>query len=204
MEPKSLSPATMSFVNKLARLKDKAKRRFELSAQSHSVVSASQSIVPDSSSLAPGPFNDPALPGPPASPEAVSSTAGPSSLTITSETIRNVHNPAPTKVDGNERKGALTSARTILGLLENSADLFAPLKSAVGELARFIDIFDVRISTRLQNRNILPISIQGAAKGRKDYDELRLNLDTLLDDLSQYLQGPVTPVVTTSMKNLSM
>lgn len=43
---------------------------------------------------------------------------------------------------------------------------------------------------------------QRVAEGRKDYHELQIKLDGLLEDLSQYLNGPVNPIMTTSMKNL--
>lgn len=45
---------------------------------------------------------------------------------------------------------------------------------------------------------------QGASKGRKEYAELQSKLNSLLEDLGQYLDGPVGLTMTTSMKNLIM
>ncbi|KAL5634270.1 hypothetical protein ACGC1H_006175 [Rhizoctonia solani] len=78
---------------------------------------------------------------------------------------------------------AWSGAKTLLVVLESSADAFGPLKSAIGGLNKCIDIYE------------------RAAKGRKDYDELRDKLDGLLQDLAGHV-SIMDPLITRSVKLL--
>ncbi|KAF8593782.1 hypothetical protein BDV93DRAFT_582463, partial [Ceratobasidium sp. AG-I] len=94
---------------------------------------------------------------------------------------------SPTSPDP-ERGGKSTAwsgLKTLLGLLNESADAFGPLKSAVGGISRCIEIYEQ------------------AARGREDYKTLGAELDKLFWELFDYLGGPTPPAMTFSLVNLA-
>ncbi|KAF8594427.1 hypothetical protein BDV93DRAFT_579801 [Ceratobasidium sp. AG-I] len=95
---------------------------------------------------------------------------------------------APVASSGAERSGknmAWSGLKALIRLLNKSAEAFGPLKSAIGEISRCIEIYE------------------RAAKGREDYKTLATELDSLFKELSGYLEGPTPPVMTSSLKNLA-
>ncbi|EUC53476.1 vegetative incompatibility protein HET-E-1, partial [Rhizoctonia solani AG-3 Rhs1AP] len=83
-----------------------------------------------------------------------------------------------------KRSIAWSGIKTLLQVLESSSDAFGPLKSAIGDLNKCIDIYE------------------RASKGRKDYDELRDKLDGLLTDLAGHMAHPMDSMMTNSVKLL--
>ncbi|CAE6444943.1 unnamed protein product [Rhizoctonia solani] len=79
---------------------------------------------------------------------------------------------------------AWSGARTLLAVLESSADSFGPLKSAVGGLDKCID------------------SYERATKGRKDNEELLNKLKELVDYLGGCMADPVGLEMTNSVKQM--
>ncbi|KAF8607419.1 hypothetical protein BDV93DRAFT_505586 [Ceratobasidium sp. AG-I] len=80
---------------------------------------------------------------------------------------------------------AWSGLKTLIGLLNEGANKFGPLKSAFGEILGCIEIFE------------------RAAKGREDYNTLRGELDSLFGELSGYLKGPTPLAMTSSLENLA-
>lgn len=101
---------------------------------------------------------------------------------------------------------AWAGLKTLLKVLDASADIFPPLKSAVGGLNQCIDIFEVFYPCRLFSSctsslfNVNRVSRRGA-KTMLNYGR---GSTSLLEDLSQFLGGPTCTMMTTSMKNLAM
>ncbi|KAG8699350.1 hypothetical protein FRC11_013759, partial [Ceratobasidium sp. 423] len=79
-----------------------------------------------------------------------------------------------------------SGVKTLLQVLEGSADAFGPLKLAIGGLNKCIDIYE------------------GASKARDDYAELREKLDGLLEDLAEYMAPPTRLVMTKSVNRLCL
>ncbi|KAG8689716.1 hypothetical protein FRC11_001001 [Ceratobasidium sp. 423] len=74
--------------------------------------------------------------------------------------------------------------KALLQVLESAGNLFGPFKMVITKLSSIIDVYD------------------GAAKGREGYRQLSADLDGLFSDLKEFLSGPVTPAMTSSIKNL--
>ncbi|KAF8601236.1 hypothetical protein BDV93DRAFT_585628, partial [Ceratobasidium sp. AG-I] len=80
---------------------------------------------------------------------------------------------------------AWSGLKTLFGLLNQSADAFPPLKSAIGGILGCIEIYE-----RL-------------AQGREDYKKLGEELDSLFKELTGFLGGPTPPTMTPSLENLA-
>ncbi|KAF8595115.1 hypothetical protein BDV93DRAFT_528918 [Ceratobasidium sp. AG-I] len=80
---------------------------------------------------------------------------------------------------------AWSGLKTLLELLNESADAFGPLKSAVGGISRCIEIYE------------------RAAQGREDYRKLGDELDSLFKELTDCLGGPTPQTMTPSLENLA-
>ncbi|KAG9123328.1 hypothetical protein FRC07_015092 [Ceratobasidium sp. 392] len=69
--------------------------------------------------------------------------------------------------------------------INEAAAAFGPLKSLAGEFPGFIENLDK------------------IASGWDDYGELRAELNELFEDMSNYLTGPVSPIITPSIASLA-
>ncbi|KAG9118646.1 hypothetical protein FRC07_006737, partial [Ceratobasidium sp. 392] len=74
---------------------------------------------------------------------------------------------------------------SLLAVLNDISDAFSPLKSAVGEFFRCVEIFEQE------------------AKAREDYRELRGELNALFQDLSGYLGADSPPTMTPIVENIA-
>ncbi|CUA69891.1 hypothetical protein RSOLAG22IIIB_04147 [Rhizoctonia solani] len=92
--------------------------------------------------------------------------------------------PTSDGVDPAGRSVVWPAVRTLLAVLESSSDAFNPLKSAISGLNECIDIYE------------------RAAKGHKDYDELRDKLGKLLEDLATHIDQPMDSMMTNSVRLL--
>ncbi|KAG8749219.1 hypothetical protein FRC11_011521, partial [Ceratobasidium sp. 423] len=134
----------------------------------------------------PGPSNAPNLT---ITPHSGSVTPIPANSTSNLSTPPNVSNqpssPTPAANSPPEKESiAWSGVKTLLQVLESSADAFGPLKSAVGGLNKCIDIFE------------------RASKARDDYAELREKLDGLAQDLANHMDPSMGLVMTNSVKRL--
>lgn len=167
-----------------------------LSAASLQVTSASTS--------------QPALPSPilPSAdrlpPPTVQASRSPSIHEPTSVQDRSSALVSPSDAERSGKSTAWSGLKTLLVLLDKSADAFGPLKSAVGGILGCIDIYEVRIWVIM---TVEPCLIfwwaQRAAKGSKDYEKLRAELESLFWQLIGYLEGPVPLAMTPSLVSLA-
>ncbi|CAE6410678.1 unnamed protein product, partial [Rhizoctonia solani] len=79
---------------------------------------------------------------------------------------------------------AWSGAKRLLAVLESSSGAFGPLKLAIEGLNKCIHIYE------------------STAKGRKDYEELKQQLDVLLSDLTGHMAQPMDSMMTNSVKLL--
>ncbi|KAG8711287.1 hypothetical protein FRC09_020684 [Ceratobasidium sp. 395] len=84
---------------------------------------------------------------------------------------------------------AWSGLKTLLGVLNRSADAFGPLKSAFDGFSRCIEIFEV------QDQNV--------AAAREEYTQLKTELDSIFSDISGFLSGNAPPSMTPSIEILA-
>ncbi|KAL5633525.1 hypothetical protein ACGC1H_003873 [Rhizoctonia solani] len=100
-------------------------------------------------------------------------------------TQEHLTNPVTTTNNTSEKSSAAWPAiKSLLTTLESSADGFGPLRAAISGLNRCVEIYE------------------DISKGRKEYDELRNNLEGLLNDLAEHMSHPMGLVMTNSVKRL--
>ncbi|KAG8780840.1 hypothetical protein FRC12_022522 [Ceratobasidium sp. 428] len=80
---------------------------------------------------------------------------------------------------------AWAGLKSLLNVLNDSTSAFAPLKSAFSGLWSCVEIFE------------------NEAVARKEYDQLRSELNKLCQDISGYMNAPVPPSITPSIKTLA-
>ncbi|KAJ1304983.1 hypothetical protein OPQ81_000026 [Rhizoctonia solani] len=116
---------------------------------------------------------------PPSQPKIALSTSA-------SPVIKELQPSLEPQTDDQSARGSMawSGMKTLLDVVESSADAFGPFKSVIGALNRCIAIYE------------------RAYKGRKDYYELRDKLVELLNDLKQHLVNPMGPLMTNSVKRL--
>ncbi|KAG8689281.1 hypothetical protein FRC11_003394 [Ceratobasidium sp. 423] len=164
----------MSLKESLARSKAKWKRRLHIVSKDASSVSTPMDVpvVPTG-----------ALPSPASQPQLSVVTLGP---VLSPHENDDQSRPTPQTDHRSGKSGmAWSGVKTLLEVLEASADAFGPLKSAVGGLNKCIKIYE-----------------KNASKGRKDYAELHEKLDGLLSDLAEHVKQPMSFEMTNSVNRL--
>ncbi|KAF8594416.1 hypothetical protein BDV93DRAFT_529331 [Ceratobasidium sp. AG-I] len=152
-----------------------------LLAPPHSVSQSGPNSVPQSAPATPI-----ALPANLPAPVSQNNTSG--SPAVQSGAPIQVTSSTTITTPGPERsvKGtAWSGLKTLLELLNESADAFGPLKSAVGGISKCIEIYE------------------RAAQGREDYRKLGDELDSLFKELTDSLGGPTPQTMTPSLENLA-
>ncbi|CAE6499040.1 unnamed protein product [Rhizoctonia solani] len=79
---------------------------------------------------------------------------------------------------------AWNGLKALLQVLESAGSLFVPFKMVIAEFSSIVDVYDC------------------ATNGQEDYRRLSKDLDDLFLDLKGFLEGPVIPIMTPSIKNL--
>ncbi|CEL52746.1 hypothetical protein RSOLAG1IB_11090 [Rhizoctonia solani AG-1 IB] len=79
---------------------------------------------------------------------------------------------------------AWSLVKSLLSTLESTADAFGPLKAAVSGLGTCVKICET------------------SSAESKEYDELRLKLENILEDLATHTKQPSEPAMTTSVKRI--
>ncbi|KAG9117261.1 hypothetical protein FRC07_007409, partial [Ceratobasidium sp. 392] len=91
----------------------------------------------------------------------------------------------PTSMAAKSKQGIAGSAwsglKALIGVLNKSADVFPPLKSAVVGLWESVEVFE------------------NEAAARNEYQKLRTDLDNLCNDISAYIGGDIPPSMTPSI-----
>ncbi|KAG9125384.1 hypothetical protein FRC07_007811 [Ceratobasidium sp. 392] len=106
-----------------------------------------------------------------------------------------VQNPAPevSSLDNTRGLGstAWSGLKTLIGVLNESADAFGPLKSAAGGLSRCIEIYEA--SSSLKNQ----------VAARKEYSQLRTELNNISQEIAGYIAGHAPPSMENSVAKLA-
>ncbi|KAG8724875.1 hypothetical protein FRC09_012786 [Ceratobasidium sp. 395] len=93
--------------------------------------------------------------------------------------------PKPSKETSSPKHTVWTGLKSLVNALNDSNDAFAPLKSAIGGLWSCIEIYE------------------NEALARKEYDQLRTELNGICQDISEYIKAPVSLSMTPSIDNLA-
>ncbi|KAG8780842.1 hypothetical protein FRC12_022524 [Ceratobasidium sp. 428] len=141
----------------------------------------------------------------------VSSTQLPASNAPSNREENQVHRPDPTVTLAKSpelqspKHTAWGGLKTLLNVLSNNTGAFAPLKSAFGGLWNCVEIFEVSIKNMTDSSvdNDMNNCNQSEAVARKEYDQLRSELNKLCQDISGYMSAPVPPSTTPSIKTLA-
>ncbi|KAF8601281.1 hypothetical protein BDV93DRAFT_510197 [Ceratobasidium sp. AG-I] len=128
-----------------------------------------------------------ALPAPDASPPLTQANV--SHLPVVQDTVpiqgSSSVSTAPSVAERSGTNTAWSGLKTLIELLNASADAFGPLKSAVGGISKFIEINDARVAAG------------------KEYKELHRELDELFRNLSGYLGDSMPLAMKSSLDSLA-
>ncbi|CAE7068610.1 unnamed protein product [Rhizoctonia solani] len=178
----------------LLRLKESAKRRLRIGTQPKD--HALDALSPDDPSSVPTAVPASALHPSPVAPSFTTgivqnpnwnssasslplltfTTGQPLAPNTTDDNTRPALDNRNTTVKAKTRPGAYlwSGLKSLWGILDSSSERFGPLRSAIGELKWWIDLYE------------------STTKNNKDYNELRIKLDSLLGDLSTFISRPTT------------
>ncbi|KAG8784662.1 hypothetical protein FRC12_018419 [Ceratobasidium sp. 428] len=143
--------------------------------------------------------------------EEASSTQLPASGLASDQETNQTHRLNPTAVlpkspnAQSAKHTAWAGLKTLLNVLNDSTDAFPPLKSAFSGLWSCIEVFEVSI----ENTIYLPVDNdvdnrdQKEAVARKEYNQLRTELNNLCQDISGYINARIPPSITPTIEALS-
>ncbi|KAG8784663.1 hypothetical protein FRC12_018420 [Ceratobasidium sp. 428] len=143
--------------------------------------------------------------------EEASSTRVPASNVPSDREENQTNQPDPTVVlskpsdTQSAKHTAWAGLKTLLNVLNDSTDAFAPLKSAFSGLWSCIETFEVGVKNTIESPvdNDMGNCDQNEAVARKEYDDLRTELNNLCQDISGYINAHVPPSITPSIEALA-
>ncbi|KAG8723956.1 hypothetical protein FRC09_000992 [Ceratobasidium sp. 395] len=143
--------------------------------------------------------------------EEASSTQLPASKLASDQQVSQTHRPNPAAVlpkspnAQSAKHTAWAGLKTLLSVLNDSTDAFAPLKPAFSGLWSCVEIFEVSIENTiyLAVDNDMDNCDQDQAVARKEYDDLRAELNRLCQDISGYINARMPPAITPSIEALA-